>query len=404
MAMSSKLFLTATIIALTSSLIAINHEFLYQRPSVVEKISSGREWEALQLEGAIGPESFAFHPLARGPYAGISDGRVVKWEEHERRWINFSFASQERGPYASLSDGRIVKWQGNRKGWTDFAVASPNRDGCGGPRDHQHTEHICGRPLGLCFDESHGDLYIADAYMGLLRVGTQGGLATKIVTHAQGIPLRFTNGLDIDQSSGAIYFTDSSSQYQRRQYLSVVLSGDKSGRLMKYDPVNKQVRVLLSNLTFPNGVALSKDGNFILLAETTRCRILRYWIKTSKAGTVEVFAQLQGFPDNIKRSPRGGYWVGINSRREKLSELLFSYPWIGNVLLKLPLDIAMLQSTLSKYRGSGLAVRLSENGDILEVFEDDDGDGLKSISEVMEKDGRLWIGSIALPFAGRYRI
>uniref|UniRef100_A0A2K1ZWJ7 Strictosidine synthase conserved region domain-containing protein n=1 Tax=Populus trichocarpa TaxID=3694 RepID=A0A2K1ZWJ7_POPTR len=277
-------------------------------------------------------------------------------------------------------------------------------DGCGGPRDHQQTEHICGRPLGLCFDETHGDLYIADAYMGLLRVGTQGGLATKIVTHAQGIPLRFTNGLDIDQSSGAIYFTDSSSQYQRRQYLSVVLSGDKSGRLMKYDPVNKQVRVLLSNLTFPNGVALSKDGNFILLAETTRCRILRYWIKTSKAGTVEVFAQLQGFPDNIKRSPRGGYWVGMNSRREKLSELLFSYPWIGNVLLKLPLDIAMLQSTLSKYRGSGLAVRLSENGDILEVFEDNDGDGLKSISEVMEKDGRLWIGSIALPFAGRYRI
>ena len=174
---------------------------------------------------------------------------------------------------------------------------------------------------------------------------------------------------------------------------------------MKYDPVNKQVRVLLSNLTFPNGVALSKDGNFILLAETTRCRILRYWIKTSKAGTVEVFAQLQGFPDNIKRSPRGGYWVGMNSRREKLSELLFSYPWIGNVLLKLPLDIAMLQSTLSKYRGSGLAVRLSEtNGDILEVFEDNDGDGLESISEVMEKDGRLWIGSIALPFAGRYRI
>ncbi|KAJ6912603.1 hypothetical protein NC651_015122 [Populus alba x Populus x berolinensis] len=435
MAMSSKLFLTATIIALTSSLIAITHEFLYL-PSVVEKISSTghvqrREWEALQLEGAIGPESFAFDPLARGPYAGISDGRVVKWEEHERRWINFSFASQEsagarqlkevpiagafgpesfafdslgKGPYASLSDGRIIKWQGNRNGWTDFAVASPNRDGCGGPGDHQQTEHICGRPLGLCFDETHGDLYIADAYMGLLRVGTQGGLATKIVTRAQGIPLRFTNGLDIDQSSGAIYFTDSSSQYQRRNYLSVVLSGDKSGRLIKYDPVNKQVRVLLSNLTFPNGVALSKDGNFILLAETTSCRILRYWIRTSKAGTVEVFAQLQGFPDNIKRSPRGGYWVGINSRREKLSELLFSYPWIGNVLLKLPLDITKLQSTLSRYRGSGLAVRLSENGDILEVFEDEDGNRLESVSEVMEKDGRLWIGSVALPFAGRYRI
>ena len=77
-------------------------------------------------------------------------------------------------------------------------------------------EHVCGRPLGSCFDETRGDLYIADAYMGLLRVGPEGGLATTIATHAQGIPFRFTNSLDIDQSSGAIYFTDSSSQYQRR--------------------------------------------------------------------------------------------------------------------------------------------------------------------------------------------
>ncbi|KAG6771197.1 hypothetical protein POTOM_022544 [Populus tomentosa] len=369
--MASRLLLTAIALLLSTLAIVI----FSSETSNIEPLSSAgaRQLKEVPIAGAFGPESFAFDSLGKGPYA-------------------------------SLSDGRIIKWQGNRKGWTDFAVASPNRDGCGGPPDHQQTEHICGRPLGLCFDETHGDLYIADAYMGLLRVGTQGGLATKIVTHAQGIPLRFTNGLDIDQSSGAIYFTDSSSQYQRRNYLSVVLSGDKSGRLIKYDPVNKQVRVLLSNLTFPNGVALSKDGDFILLAETTSCRILRYWIKTSKAGTVEVFAQLQGFPDNIKRSPRGGYWVGINSRREKLSELLFSYPWIGNLLLKLPLDITKIQSTLSRYRGSGLAVRLSENGDILEVFEDVDGSRLESVSEVMEKDGRLWIGSVALPFAGRYRI
>ncbi|KAG5242568.1 strictosidine synthase [Salix suchowensis] len=361
--MSSKLFLTATIIALTSSLIAIKHEFLH-RPPVEEQLSGGhvhrREWEALPLDGAVGPESFAFDPLARGPYAGISDGRIVKWEQHERRWINFSYASQKR-------------------------------DGCGGPHDHHQTEHICGRPLGLCFDETHGDLYIADAYMGLLRVGPQGGLATKIVTHAQGIPLRFTNSLDIDQSSGAIYFTDSSSQYQRRHYLSVVLSGDRSGRLMKYDPASKQVEVLVSNLAFPNGVALSKDGSSILLAETT-------------TGTLEVFAQLRGFPDNIKRSPRGGYWVGMHSKREKLSELLFSYPWTGNVLLKLPFDITKLQSTLSRYRGGGFAVRLGENGDVLEVFEDDDGNRLKSVSEIMEKDGELWIGSVNLPFAGRCEI
>lgn len=77
------------------------------------------------------------------------------------------------------------------------------------------NEHICGRPLGLRFDKKTGDLYIADAYFGLMKVGPEGGLATSLVTEAEGVPLRFTNDLDIDDE-GNIYFTDSSAHYQRR--------------------------------------------------------------------------------------------------------------------------------------------------------------------------------------------
>lgn len=77
------------------------------------------------------------------------------------------------------------------------------------------NEHICGRPLGLRFDKKTGDLYIADAYFGLLKVGPEGGLATSLTTEAEGEPLRFTNDLDIDEE-GNIYFTDSSTKYQRR--------------------------------------------------------------------------------------------------------------------------------------------------------------------------------------------
>lgn len=61
-----------------------------------------------------------------------------------------------------------------------------------------------------------GDLYIADAYMGLLVVGAEGGLATAVVTQAQGVPLAFPNGIDIDEENGLVYFTDSSSRFQRR--------------------------------------------------------------------------------------------------------------------------------------------------------------------------------------------
>lgn len=69
--------------------------------------------------------------------------------------------------------------------------------------------------MGLRFDKRTGDLYIADAYFGLMKVGPEGGLATSLATEAEGAPLRFTNDLDIDEE-GNVYFTDSSTKYQRR--------------------------------------------------------------------------------------------------------------------------------------------------------------------------------------------
>ena len=78
------------------------------------------------------------------------------------------------------------------------------------------AESRCGRPLGLSFNEKSGDLYIADAYMGLLLVGSSGGLATSLAKEAQGIPFKFTNGVVVDQTSGIVYFTDSSTKFQRR--------------------------------------------------------------------------------------------------------------------------------------------------------------------------------------------
>lgn len=77
-------------------------------------------------------------------------------------------------------------------------------------------EHICGRPLGLRFDKKSGDLYIADAYLGLQVVGKKGGLATPLVTEVEGRNLLFTNDMDIDEAADVIYFTDTSTEFQRR--------------------------------------------------------------------------------------------------------------------------------------------------------------------------------------------
>ncbi len=40
-------------------------------------------------------------------------------------------------------------------------------------------ESVCGRPLGLLFHHASGDLYVADAYLGLLRAPARSGLAER---------------------------------------------------------------------------------------------------------------------------------------------------------------------------------------------------------------------------------
>lgn len=43
--------------------------------------------------------------------------------------------------------------------------------------------------------------------------------------------------------------------------------------LLEYDTVTREVKVLLDQLRFPNGVQLSPAEDFVLVAETTMARI-----------------------------------------------------------------------------------------------------------------------------------
>ncbi|KAK3136087.1 hypothetical protein QOZ80_5BG0427830 [Eleusine coracana subsp. coracana] len=130
------------------------------------------------------------------------------------------------------------------------------------------------------------------------------------------------------------------------EFLNIVISGDKTGRLLKYDPKQNHVEVLVDGLAFPNGLAMSTDDTYLLLAETTTGKILKYWIKTAKASTMEEVVQLSGFPDNIKWSPRGGFWVGLHAKRGKIAEWSISYPWLRRLILKLPIHHIQRVSTL----------------------------------------------------------
>lgn len=321
-----------------------------------------------------GPESIAFDPLGRGPYTGVADGRVLFW------------------------DGQA---------WSNFAYTSPNRSELCNPKpsslSYLKNEHICGRPLGLRFDKKTGDLYIADAYFGLMKVGPEGGLATSLTTEAEGIPLRFTNDLDIDDE-GNVYFTDSSSVYQRRNFLHLVFSAESSGRLLKYNPVTKETTVLERNLQFPNGVSLSKDRSFFVFCEGAIGRLRKYWLKGEKAGTSEVFAVLPGFPDNVRTNKDGEFWVAVHSRRTLYTYLCAHYPEIRKFTLKLPIP-AKIQFLLHiGGRLHGVVVKYSQEGKVVRILEDSQGKVVRAVSEAEEKDGKLWMGSVLMSFIAVYNL
>ncbi|KAL6498523.1 hypothetical protein OROHE_026620 [Orobanche hederae] len=348
-----------------TSSIMLGKEIYVKRDSVVIPIP----------DGAIGPESLAFDGDGVGPYTGVSDGRIIRWQANESRWV-------------------------------DFALTSSKRDGCTGPRDHTQLEHICGRPLGLRFNEKTGELYIADAYMGLLVVGPNGGQASPVATELDGVAFGFTNALDIDQSSGVVYFTDSSTRFTRRNHVSIVISGDNTGRLMKFEPKTNKTTLLVGNLRFPNGVALSKNRDFLLFVETTTCTLSRLWLKRRHVGKLEVVAQLPGFPDNLKRNINGEFWVGINSKRGRILEWLISNPWIGNFIVRVsPIDATKLHSCFARLMGHfGMGIRLDQDGNVMEVSSGGNGKRWKFISEVEEEKERLWIGSVTNSFVVEEKI
>lgn len=151
-------------------------------------------------------------------------------------------------------------------------------------------------------------------------------------------------------------------------------SGDTSGRLLKYDPRTKKRTVVLTGLSGPNGVAVSKDGNFVLVSEYIGGRIRKFWVEGSKANTSEVLLNLTGSPDNIKRTRNGDFWVPVNVER-----------------------LLPRESTIP------LAQKFNEEGQILETINFYGEYDQTYITEVHQHHKSLYVASIHTDFVGVYK-
>ncbi|OEL15244.1 Protein STRICTOSIDINE SYNTHASE-LIKE 10 [Dichanthelium oligosanthes] len=330
-------------------------------------------------DGVRDAESLAFDRRGQGPYAGVSDSCVLKWDTKAKRWTMFAYSARYKNTpmctdsterldehakgvcgcplglqfYAKTGDlyfndaykglmkvgpngsearpssttftrwhnmeiminsdatGRLLKYDA----WAmriivpRFGLPYPNGVALSADRMHvvvaymgpcqvfrlheqpdEHAEGICDRPLGLEFYAKTGDLFFANAYQGLMKVGPDGGEAKVLAKGADRMRFSFVNGVDVDKATGDVYFTNSSTTVTRWRNTEIMINSDAMGRLLKYNARAMRVVVLRSGLPYPNGVALSSNRTHVMVAHTGPCQVFR-------------------------RDARGGYWFTLNQEK-----------------------------------------------------------------------------------------
>lgn len=153
-----------------------------------------------------------------------------------------------------------------------------------------------GEPHGLAL-LADGRFVIADYRKGLLILDLTKGTLEPLCTGYNTENFRGLSDLVTDQD-GAIWFTDSG-----RTSLS-----DPTGRLFRLSP-DGDLRCVLDNIPYPNGVAISDDGANVLLAVTRGNAVWKLARELPDSGRpmVGIYLQLSGGlgPDGLAVSANG---------------------------------------------------------------------------------------------------
>eukprot|EP00249_Psilotum_nudum_P035131 c55186_g1_i1 orf=206-1330(-) len=333
-------------------------------------------WQCLKRNSGIDPLPTALPrpPKREGVYARNEIlQKIVRIGEGYLPFPEDIAVDKDGNLYTGCADGWVkkVRIDGSVENWT----------------------RVGGRPLGLVYG-LHGELLVCEPSLGLLNA-TEGN-ARVLSNSSGGVQFKFADGIDVAED-GAIYFTDASTKFGFGYSDLDVLEARPNGRLLKYDPGTRTTTLLLSNLYFPNGVAVSSNQKSLIFCETSKVRCQRYWIRGKNRGKVEIFIDnLPGYPDNVHSSGRGTFWIGLVSTRSRLMEFILGFSFVkyfyANPTALGTLNVAPFMAKVLEVNDAGEAMRL---------FEDPDGKAISFVTSGLEVGDSLYVGCLASDYIGK---
>ncbi|NMH74787.1 SMP-30/gluconolactonase/LRE family protein [Bacillus sp. RO2] len=273
-----------------------------------------------------------------------------------------------------------------REGWLyaatkTGAIIRVREDGTG----LQEIANTNGRPLGFDFD-SEGSLIVADPlygnHGGLLKISNyeEGDPEIDLLTDTvEEKPINFIDAVVVSDS-GIIYFTDASQRTKAKEIGDVgrageidILENSSTGRVLEYNPSRKQTRVLMKDISFANGLALSMDGKSLLINETGRYRVWKLNLESDqtlstkdKSEFLEVLIDnLPGLPDNMMRGNDDRIWIGLIMPRNDFLEFSSDKPILRKMAMRLPAKM------LPKGAGYSHVIAINESGEVVEDMQSD---------------------------------
>jgi len=195
-----------------------------------------------------------------------------------------------------------------------------------------------------------------------------------------------------------IYFSDASSKYGYSEVIADMMERRPHGALYSYDPGNGKTKLLLDDLYFANGVAISADERFLFINETSNYSFSKYWLKGPKKGTREfINDNLPGFPDNVTLGESGTFWLTLVAPRQQALDDIMPNPKIRSLYMKLP---KAMHPGATHY---GCIVGLDDNGNVTHNFQSSHPKFVE-ITSATEHKGWLYFGSLVDTGIARIRI